>query len=204
MDINLIVGLLSLAGLHALLPTHWVSFVVVARAQGWPARRMITTVLMAGSGHLLSTIAVGLIASALGKATHAIETPIPAVILLTFGLYYVVVGWRRGGHKHCCHSHDDDPVRTDKWAAWMLFLEMTTSPCETMIPIFFASAGMPWGKLLFLALLVSGLTMLTMLVLSYLAFTGYKKLTFPWLERNQQLVSGGLLMGLGGFAYFVR
>ena len=203
---SLFVALVAVAAIHALLPTHWLSFVLVARAQKWSRRRMLEVVLLSGAGHVATTTLVGLAAAALGKTlqryvTH-LDTPLPSIILVAFGLYYLVLGWRREGHPHCAHDHSEDPVRLDRLAAWALFTEMTLSPCETLIPIFFASGSLSWGTLLLMALIMSAITITAMGVLSFVGYTGYRLLTFPWLEHNERLVLGALLMGLGGVGYF--
>jgi nickel/cobalt transporter (NicO) family protein len=206
MHSSLFVALVAVAAIHALLPTHWLSFVLVARAQKWSRARMLEVVLLSGLGHVLSTTLVGLAAAALGKGVHKyvdkLDTPLPALILCAFGLYYLVLGWRRDGHPHCAHDHSEDPIQADKVAVWALFLEMTLSPCETLIPIFFASGGLSWPTLLLMALVMSAITILAMGVLSFIGYTGYQKITFPWLEHNERLVLGALLIGLGGFGYF--
>jgi len=206
---SLFLAVLVVAALHASLPTHWLSFVLVARAQGWTRRHMLKLVLVSGLGHVTTTGLVGLLAAALGKDLQShlshMDTPFPAVILLAFGLYCFVMGWRREGHRHCTHDHSSDPVRTDRLAAGALFLEMTLSPCETLIPIFFFAAGsLPWHTLVLMALLMSVITVLAMATLAFLAYAGYEKLTFPWLERNERAMLGLILMGLGGFGYIFR
>ena len=203
---SLFIGLVGVAAIHALLPTHWLSFVLVARAQKWSRARMLEVVLISGFGHVVSTALVGLAAAALGKGVQKyvdrLDTPLPAFILAAFGLYYLVMGWRREGHRHCAHDHSDDPIQADKVAVWALFVEMTLSPCETLIPIFFASGGLSWPTLLLMALVMSAITILAMGILAYVGFTGYQKLTFPWLEHNERMVLGILLLGLGGVGYF--
>ncbi len=205
---GLFLGLVAAALVHALLPTHWLSFVLVARAQRWSRSRMMRVVLFSGLGHVTTTAVVGLTAAALSKGFHryigVLQTPLPAFILAGFGLYYLVSGWRRGGHPHCTHDHADDPLDLDRAAQGALFLQMTLSPCETLIPIFLASGALSWPVLIGMAVAMSVLTICAMAVLSFLGYTGYQKLTFPWLERNERLLLGGVLVGLGAFAFWVR
>ncbi len=205
---GLLAGMLVVALIHALLPTHWLSFVLVARAQGWRRGKMMRVVLISGFGHVTTTTIVGLAAAALSKGFHeamaGLEAPLAAFVLGGFGLYYIVMGWRREGHPHCTHDHSDDPPAADKVAVGALFLEMTLSPCETLIPIFLASGALPWVTLFTMAVAMSAITIGAMGVLAYLGYSGYEKLTFPWLERNERLVLGALLLGLAAFAYLVH
>lgn len=203
---SLVLALFGVAAVHALLPTHWLSFVLVAKAQKWSRKKMLEVVLFSGLGHVTTTTLVGLAAAALGKTVHKyignLDTPLPALILAAFGLYYLVMGWRREGHRHCVHDHAEDPIQVDRIAAGALFLEMTLSPCETLIPIFFAAGSFPWPTLILMAIVSSAITILAMVLLSFLGYTGYHMITFPWLEHNERLVLGVLLIGLGGVGYF--
>jgi len=202
---GLLAGLVVMSLIHAVLPTHWLSFVLVARAQKWSRSRMIRLVLFSGLGHVTTTTLVGLLAALFGKAAHgAIErlhTPLPAMILFAFGLYYIVVGWRKGGHRHCTHDHTDDPLRTDRLAVGALFLEMTLSPCETLIPVFFAAGFLPWSELILMAVVTSLLTLLVVCTLAWIGFAGYSRIRMPWLESNERILVGLLLAALGALTY---
>ncbi len=205
---GLFAGLLLMSLIHSLIPTHWLSFVLVAKAQGWSRKKMLKVVLFSGLGHVTTTTLVGLLAALFGKAAHAaverLETPLPAMILFVFGLYYIVVGWRKGGHRHCTHDHTDDPIREDRIAVSALFLEMTLSPCETLIPVFFAAGFLPWPQLILMAVVTSLVTLLVMCVLSWVGHTGYSKIRLPWLENNERILVGLLLAGLGVLTYFLH
>ena len=205
---GLFLGLVAAALVHALLPTHWLSFVLVARAQRWSRSRMMRVVLFSGLGHVTTTAVVGLTAAALSKGFHryigVLQTPLPAFILAGFGLYYLVSGWRRGGHPHCTHDHADDPLDLDRAAQGALFLQMTLSPCETLIPVFLAAGALSWPVLVAMALAMSLLTVGAMGVLAWLAFEGSRRVAFPWIERNERLVLGALLLTLGGATLFLH
>jgi hypothetical protein len=63
---------------------------------------------------------------------------------------------------------------------------------------------MPWPDLLVMAVATSGITLLLMALLAAVGFSGYSRIAFPWLERNERLVVGTLLTLLGVFTYFVH
>lgn len=205
---SLFLGLLGVAGIHAVMPTHWLSFVLVARAQRWTRGKMLRVVLFSGLGHVATTAVVGLLAAALSKefVSHLehLEVPLPAFVLAGFGLYYLVQGWRRDGHPHCHHDHAEDPVRTDRMAAGALFVQMTLSPCETLIPVFLAGGALSWPVLAAMALAMSVLTVGAMGLLAWLGYEGSRRITFPWLERNERLILGGLLLALGLASLFLH
>jgi hypothetical protein len=56
--ITLIVTGFTVAFLHAAIPTHWLPFVVAARAQRWNLAKTLVVTGVAGSGHVLSTTAL--------------------------------------------------------------------------------------------------------------------------------------------------
>ena len=49
------------AFLHAALPTHWLPFVLVGRAQRWTLPRMLGAVTAAGLAHIVTTAIVVMI-----------------------------------------------------------------------------------------------------------------------------------------------
>lgn len=50
---------LAAAVLHASLPTHWLPFVLAARAQGWSIQKTLGVNLAAGGGHVVFTAFLG-------------------------------------------------------------------------------------------------------------------------------------------------
>src|SRR5918998_3614240 len=91
----------AVAFLHAAIPTHWLPFVLVGRAQGWGARKILTVAVLAGGGHVASTALLGLVLTAAGMALDALLGPWLAraagVLLIGFGLYYLLL---RRPHVH--------------------------------------------------------------------------------------------------------
>jgi len=118
---------LSVAFAHAILPTHWLPFVLAGRGQRWSNARTLAITAVAGGGHVLFTVALGVLVASLGIAVDrwsgSVFPWIAAAILLLFGLYY----WFRGGHGHDHftpaahgddhdHGHDSDHVHSAEHA----------------------------------------------------------------------------------------
>src|SRR3712207_6428279 len=82
-----------IAFLHAAIPTHWLPFVLVGRAQGWSGRKTLGVAVLAGGGHIASTVALGLLLTLAGMALHDEFGPWLAraagVLLIGVGLYYL-------------------------------------------------------------------------------------------------------------------
>src|SRR5881394_2897836 len=59
--ITLVVTGATVAFLHAAIPTHWLPFVIAARAQHWKKPKTLAVTGVAGAGHVLFTIALGVL-----------------------------------------------------------------------------------------------------------------------------------------------
>src|SRR5438477_9851560 len=95
----LLLGALSIAALHALIPSHWLAFAVVARAQRWPMRRTLSLTALAGAGHVLMTIVLGIAVAAVGKSLlrsipPALEHAAAAGSLILLGLWFALPSLR--------------------------------------------------------------------------------------------------------------
>jgi len=111
--ITLIVTGFTVAFFHAAIPTHWLPFVVAARAQLWKKPKTLAVTGVAGAGHVLFTIALGVLVVWGGMAINSrIGKVFPLIaggMLIALGLFYLVRQIRGGtGHGHLFggHSHD--------------------------------------------------------------------------------------------------
>lgn len=146
----------SVAFLHAALPTHWLPFVLVARARGWRERKTMSVAMIAALGHVIITSLLGLLIAWLGVTLDEhfgeLFRWIAGGALLAVAAYFGVqqlrgAGVRHhhlpGGHHHpsaaCGHEHDgsthiehelrESPLvekRTGDWAAISGLLVMLT------------------------------------------------------------------------------
>jgi ABC-type nickel/cobalt efflux system permease component RcnA len=96
--------------LHAVIPTHWLPFVVAARAQHWNKTKTLTITGFAGAGHVLFTTALGVVVVWGGMAINSrIGNAFPYLAggaLIALGLFYLVRQLRGGhGHVHLFGSH---------------------------------------------------------------------------------------------------
>lgn len=111
---SMVLAGLSVSFFHAILPNHWLPFVLAGRAQRWSMGRTLWVTALAGGGHVLITTLLGVVivwmGLALSSAVEAWSAPLAAGVLVLFGLFYVVRHLRGGGHGHSHfpggHSHD--------------------------------------------------------------------------------------------------
>ncbi len=107
---------LTVAFLHAALPTHWLPFVLAGRRQGWARNKTLAIAALAGAGHVLFTIVLGAAIAWFGIAMDLwIGNVFPYIaggILIAFGIYYLVSGsddhHHFGQHAHHHPSHDHE------------------------------------------------------------------------------------------------
>src|ERR1043166_3615743 len=100
--------------LHAVIPTHWLPFVVAARAQHWSKTKTLTITGFAGAGHTLFTTALGVLVVWGGMAINSrVGGAFPFLAggaLIALGIFYFV-RQIKGGHGHIHlfgnHSHHD-------------------------------------------------------------------------------------------------
>jgi len=112
--VSLVLAGLSVSFFHAILPNHWLPFVLAGRAQRWSLGRTLWVTALAGGGHVLITTLLGVLivwmGLALSSAVEAWSVPLAAGVLILFGLFYVVRHLRGGGHGHSHfpggHAHD--------------------------------------------------------------------------------------------------
>ncbi|MCJ2556415.1 MAG: hypothetical protein LN415_04825 [Candidatus Thermoplasmatota archaeon] len=190
----LMAGAVTISVLHAILPNHWLPFVLVGNAQNWEDRKILRIAFFAGGGHVLMTVllgvAVALAGSLIASSLDVLLLPVTSGILIAFGVVYIILGLRKKQH------HTEVP---DKATALSLFIMLTFSPCEAMIPVFFAASPYGGAVLAVLVVIVALTTIGGMLLLIYLTMIGYKRIHSHWLEENERIVIGTLLLILGVF-----
>ena len=201
-DAGLVTAALFLGVLHALLlPTHWMPFVLVGRAQGWPVRYVLGVVAVAGLGHAVVTCAVGLSCAWLGKCLHPWvhegEVPITIAVLTSFGLWFL---WKARSHSdHAGHVHEVN--LSDRTAAVSLILMLSLQPCAAAIALFLSTATLvSWGTIVTASLIMSGATVLIMMALTYATLTGMERLQLEWAEHYEKRVVGGVFLVLAALA----
>ncbi|HHT9124920.1 MAG TPA: hypothetical protein ACFYD6_03780 [Candidatus Brocadiia bacterium] len=213
--IGLIAATFGVALLHAVMPNHWMPFVLVSKAQGWSITRMLTITGIASLGHSIITCVIGFVVAVMGyQVTRYVESRIvylTGIILIILGIAYVVLSrWRRVRlQTHAVHSmpkiastrfegtSDSAHYLSDKVATTSLFTMLCFSPCEAALPIFLAASAMSWGILLTMAIILTTSTLLGMLALTTFAYRGVQRLKFERLERYERELVGAILIFIG-------
>lgn len=223
----------TVAFFHAAIPTHWLPFVLVARARGWSHAKTLLVAAFAGLGHVALTSLLGLVIAWFGfqldeRAGHYFPL-IAGGILLLIGLFYFWRQWRGGvlhhhvigaSHHpsdHCGHesdhSHWDDELRDSQlmkaksgdWAAISgLFVMLTLSPCEGFLPVYLSGVQFGWTGFVVLSVILAVGTLAGMMLFTWLTLVGMKNLSVQRFERYEAGLLGVIFTVLGALLIVFR
>jgi hypothetical protein len=206
--LRLLAGAGTIALFHAVLPTHWLPFALVGRAQGWRIPRRALVGAAAAAGHAAITAVVGLAAALAGRGVgdlglaHAEE--VGGALLLVFGLLYAALDIRHLGHRHSMHHVHDGEVHdshhhglSDRTAVASLILLLSVSPCVALVPIFFEAGTASVRAAALVAAVNAAVTVPCMAGMVALGSIGIDRLRLERLERYERALVGALLVALG-------
>lgn len=213
----------GIAFFHAAIPTHWLPFVLTARAQHWNRAKTLLITAIAATGHASFTAALGLIVAWLGIAlSDRIGVWFPRIAggaLIAFGLFYVVRQLTGQTHTHLHlgrfahphehehdHEHARDPgqaregivfSRSDIAAIGSLLALLTFSPCEAFVPVYVSGVRYGWYGFALLTIILTLGTIAGMIAFTALALTGIQQVKLRSLEKYEAGVMGVLLCLVG-------
>lgn len=105
----LLIGAVAAVGvLHTVVPDHWVPITLIARQQGWTKREVARAAVIAGTGHTVSTLLIGLIVFIAGVAFATkfgnLVSIVSSLALIAFGTWIALSSLRElrtsGGEGH--------------------------------------------------------------------------------------------------------
>lgn len=106
----LVAAVLAVGVLHTMVPDHWMPITLMARQRGWTRAQTARAAIQAGTGHVLSTLAIAAVVWLAGVAVAAkfgrwVDT-VSSLALIAFGLWIAIASWLelRSGHGHA-HPH---------------------------------------------------------------------------------------------------
>ena len=202
--LSLIGGGFAAAFLHAALPTHWLPFVLVGRAQKWSLARVLAAVTAAGLAHIVTTAVVGGLIVAAGVALDqwisGLLPHLSAILLFAFGGFYLLRAIIRRPAPVTANGATlelAEPTVSHGAAFWGLVAMLAISPGEVLLPIYMSSAQEGIMALGFLTAAFAVGTVLGMGVFTALARMGASVLKLERWARYEGAVLGVALLGLG-------
>ncbi len=208
---------------HAAIPTHWLPFVLAARAQRWNYTKTLGVTALAGTGHVLVTAALGFLIAWFGIAmTEKIGPWFPLIAgggLILLGAFYLYRQLSGRGHAHhhlfCGHAHSHEgeleqkhhhpsppiasraPAASDRIAITSLLALLTFSPCEAFLPIYASGVQYGWKGFALLTAILSVGTVAGMIIFTALTLAGVQKIRLDVLEKYESGLIGALLCAVG-------
>jgi hypothetical protein len=221
----LVVTAATIGFVHTVLgPDHYLPFIVMSKSGRWSLKKTSIITLLCGFGHVLGSVALGIIGIAFGVAVtnlvgiESLRGEIAAWGLIAFGLAFGAWGLRRalrnhphthihihesgGSHSHV-HIHQQKHSHVhglnESMTPWALFTIFVLGPCEPLIPLLmYPAAQNSLGGLLLVTAVFGFITISTMLTIVLLSVRGLALLPMQSLSRYMHALAGGsiLLSGL--------
>lgn len=218
----------SVAFLHTILgPDHYVVFAAMGKARGWDLLRTLRITFLCGSGHVLSSLAIGVVGLLLGAQLASImeiesmRGELAGWALLAFGLMYFAWGLRKAGrgrhHSHVHahgelvhdhehdhydeHTHVHDEKARNSITPWAMFIIFVFGPCEALIPLLmYPAAQKSPGLLVSVALVFGAVTLATMIAAVAVASSGLDRFKLPAAARRYSHAIAGASVAACGAA----
>ena len=202
MLLSLLAGGFATAFLHAALPTHWLPFALVGRAQRWPLDRLMAAVVAAGLAHVAVTATVGgmivVAGLALDQWIAGLLPHLSALLLFAFGGFYLVRSLVRRPQVADGPPLDaSGPAVSHAAAFWALVATMAISPGEVLLPFYLNQAQGGVAVLAALTVVFAVGTVLGMAVFTLLARAGWSVLRLERWARYEGAVLGLALIAIG-------
>jgi hypothetical protein len=212
-ELLLVAAVIGVGVLHTVVPDHWLPITLIARQRRWTRGETARAAFGAGTGHVVSTLALGLLVWAAGVAFaarfgHAVSIA-SALALVGFGAWIAIGSWRElraGAHGHPHHHGDGelhvhpDDRRSGRTA---LLLILGSSPMVEGIPAFFAASRYGIGLIVAMAVCFAIATIATYVVLCVSSTAGLQRLKLGPFERYGEVLSGLFIAIVGTVFLFV-
>jgi hypothetical protein len=192
----LLASAVSVAFFHALAPDHWVPFVALAKGSQWSMGKLGWVTLLAGIGHVVSSLLLGFIGLLAGMAIQRLQGAeawrgsVGIWLLIGFGVAYALWGFKHAQHHHPHVSVQEVAKAYATRRVWMLFTIMVFGPCEPLIPLMFVASQHGLPTVWVMSLVFSIVTVAMVVGQSTLSYAGVRLINAPWMERYAHALAG--------------
>jgi putative Mn2+ efflux pump MntP len=208
--LDILVGAFVVSTVHALMPDHWIPLVLISRAEGWSQRETMWISAIVTIPHMISTIllgmAIGLIGFQLSTTFELIMERIAPVIFILIGGFYIYKGLKSKEH----HHHGDHAAyeglegKPKKSIISFLATALFFSPCVPIGSYFLVASPAGTTGLIAVSAIYLAVTLAVMLAMIYLGRKGIDRVRWSFLEHNENMITGAILVILGLFVYLVE
>jgi putative Mn2+ efflux pump MntP len=207
-QVLLLFAVVAVGVLHTIVPDHWAPITLLARQRGWTRGQTARAAFIAGLGHTLSTLAIGLVVWIAGLAFavrfgHYVSIA-SSLALVGFGVWIALSSLReiREEHAEKHHDHGGDGAK-QAGSRMALLLILGSSPMVEAIPTFFAAAKFGAEFILLMSLLFAASTIATYVVMCVYSSNALRSLSLGKFEEYGEVISGTFIAAVGIiFAFF--
>lgn len=207
--LNIIIGAFILSIIHALIPNHWLPFVVIGKSERWSLTQTIGGTGIAGFFHILSSITVGILIGWAGYTLFLSYEPMIRIVapsvLLVIGAIFIYLDLKKGHHRHHHLETLNEKKNRTSYGSLVLSLSvaMFFSPCVDLEAYYFTVGTFGWNAIIIVSIIYLIITVSAMMTMVYFGWSGLQKLNLRVLEHHEKLVSGIVLMILAVITFFV-
>jgi hypothetical protein len=220
----LVLAVLAVGVFHTLVPDHWLPITMLARQAKWGRSRTAGAAAIAGLGHTVSTLAIGLLVWLAGAAValrfgHIVALAASAA-LVVFGAWFALAALRelrneRAGlksgippvHPHSGHEEEIAAEMTGGLSASQrarvtLLLILGSSPMVEGLPAFLAASRFGPGLLAIMSVVFALSTIVTYVFMCDQSTRMLQRFSFGPLERYGEVISGCVILIVGVASFF--
>ncbi|SJZ85616.1 hypothetical protein [Sediminibacterium ginsengisoli] len=201
---SIVLGSLLISILHALIPSHWVPIIAIAKRDYWSTAKTTKVTFYAALAHCLSTVLIGLFVGMIGKSmAQRISTfshYAAPVIFIILGCVFI---YRHHRHSHFKLSDIPQKVYSKKRIVFILLLAMFFSPCIEIEAYFLMAGTQSVWLVLIIAVVYVVSTVIGMTLLVTQAYNKLLKLNRHKLEHNAGIITGVTLILSGILSFFI-
>jgi len=205
--IHVILSSLVLSIIHATIPNHWLPLVAIGKVEKWSTRTTLWATAISGTAHVASTILIGIIVGYAGyklsESYHWISSFAAPLILIALGTIYILRNFF-GHHHH--HHFDENPPKDASFSKVVLAISvgMFFSPCVELESYYFTAGTFGWTGIIGVSIIYLLVTVIFMVVYVALAIEGINRYKFQFLEKNEKLIIGIVLIVVGIATHFIN
>jgi len=202
--LSIFAGAFLMSVAHAILPDHWLPMILISRAEKWSQAETLWITALVTIPHLVSTILLGLLVGLIGvrlSATYEalMEIVAPAMFVL-LGLVYVYRNYRAEGHHHGADISSLGD-RSKRKVVTLMATALFFSPCVPMGSYFFIVGTEGIASLALVSIIYIVVTLGVLLLMVALGRRGVERIQWHFLEHNENLITGLVLIVLGLFIF---
>ena len=190
--------------LHMSAPDHWVTLCILGRASGWANGRLFGVTLITGVGHVVLSIALGLVVVVVGLVFSNL---VSLYFALAVGFIMVGVGLFVGVRSLLSREQKLDVAsvaanekkQIQKGAGYFAALGAALSPDLSIVPIFLIAAPVGLGLAVDTAIVFAAASILTIVLLVMLGSAGLARAFERIPPKYNDALVGFVIAAVGAY-----